>query len=163
MSEYDEVEPLERRADRLCEGDQVFTAAGRWETVKTVERTGRSALVVTTETGRRSCRWVLNLWSLLPVLPAWRRRAEPKVRFWSNREQVGATLADSAHDIHTGYGLAGAYVERGQGWKVYDLTTAEPNPVAESLSKAKATALVKKIARTRAAELGAAVDFGGAR
>lgn len=164
MSEFDETELLEQRADRLRAGDQVFTPARRWETVATAERpTGSAHMLVTTKTGRTVYRWRLRDWEKFPVLPAWRNRLVPKVRLWDGGRacpQVVAAISTHDHNIYHGYELAAAYGARGAGWEVYDPTADLATPVASGLSKAKATSLVKRIARERAAELGVGVDFG---
>lgn len=164
MREFDEADLLERPADRLRAGDQVFTPAHRWETVESIERTGdRMYLQVTTRAGRKACRWRFEAWKTYPVLSGWHTSREPKARLWvSTRSlmQVIAAVWDYDHDVYKGYHLAAAYGARGQGWEVYDYGAADPAaPVAEGLSKARATTLVKKIARARAAELGVGVDF----
>lgn len=166
MREFDEADLLERSADRLRAGDQVFTPAHRWETVETVERSeNRLYMQVTTRAGRKVCRWRFEVWKTYPVLSGWYTNREPKARLWvSTRSlmQVIAAIWDYDHDVHKGYHLAAAYGKRGQGWEVYDYGAADPAaPVAESLSKARAVALVKKIARARAVELGVGVDFAG--
>jgi hypothetical protein len=165
-SEFDEGLLLEQRADRLREGDQVFTPARRWETVTTAERPqGSCKVTVTTKTGRRVCTWRFGTWEKLPVLPVWRNRIEPKVRLWDggrNCPQVVAAISTHDHSVYKGYELAAAYGKKGAGWEVYDNVADPAVPVAAGLSKARATTLVKQIAKQRAAEFGVAVDFAKA-
>ncbi|MEU5874687.1 hypothetical protein AB0A73_24375 [Glycomyces sp. NPDC047369] len=168
MSEYDDTEPLERRADDIRVGDQVFTPAHRWETVETAVRAAdRMSVEFTTRHGRKEYRWRFESWHKQPVLPAWHTSREPKARLWDggrHLKNVIAAIGEWEYSAHKGHHLAAAFGKQGAGWEVYDYGAGVPAAlVAQGLTKAQAVSQVKRIARERAKELGVAVDFGGAQ
>jgi hypothetical protein len=153
-----EVESLERRADSIRPGDEVFTPAGRWETVTGVDRDSWR-IALHTACGRRSFTWRFGGHTTLPVLRSWPRPEAVAVRLWEAngaglREVIAAVAsrATSAAVIDGHHLVHARWQGRGRGWAVYDLVTDET--VTLGVSKAEAFAEVKRLARVHAKALG---------
>jgi hypothetical protein len=159
-------ETLEHRAEDIYTNDQVFTPAGRWETVTGVDHlTGR--VDVRTAVGRRECTWRFRSYTKVPVLRSWRTPERPVVRLsetsgGSFREVLAAVAANDRRTAAIdGHHLAYArWQGRGCGWAVYDLTTDAT--VTLGVSKAEAVAEVKRLARQHAKALGLPCELGTA-
>jgi len=152
-------EALERRANEIYADDQVYTPAGRWETVTAVVHHDWR-VEIRTAAGRRECTWWFGANEKLPVLRSWHRPEAPTVRLWDGtgtspyREVLVAVAAnDRRTAVIDGHHLASArWQGRGCGWAVYDLT--EGTTVTLGVSKAEAFAEVKRLARQYAKALG---------
>lgn len=171
MTTYDDIdqdapETLERRAEELRPDDQIFTPAGRWETVTAVVP-GTFRMEIRTMTGRRSCAWRFHTHAKVPVLRSWRRPEAPTVRLsevnnGGYREILAGVAAnDRRTAVIDGYHLVSArWQGRGRGWVVYDYigdTTA-----TMGVSKAVALSEVKRLARQHAKALGLPCDLAKA-
>lgn len=165
-TEVEAPEALERRADDIYAGDEIFTPAGRWETVtEVVNETWR--VVLRTTTGRKSFTWRFNSYVTLPVLREWHRPEDVAVRLWEARggdlREVLAAVADRSTSaaVINGHHLAQAqWSGRGCGWAVWDLVADAA--VALGVSKAEAVAEVKRLARQYAKDLGLPCETGKA-
>ena len=159
-------EALKRRADDIYVGDEIFTPAGRWETVtEVVNETWR--VVLRTGSGRRAFTWRFNAYATLPVLREYHRPEDVAVRLWEARggdlREVIAAVAEGATSLAVinGHELARAtWQGRGCGWGVWD--SAADATVALGVSKAEAVAEVKRLARQYAKALGLPCETGKA-
>lgn len=156
--DYDDVCEDDRpryvsQVDALMTGDQVFTAAGRWETVTRLERTDPyacSTRVFTDVTGPDYA-WSLPNRCELPTLRSWHVRRTPMVQV-DTRHVVAfvAPTNDYAYSPDAPVLATAYWAGRGQGWDVVDAPGADPVRVA---TKAAAVSAVRRAARKHAKAL----------
>lgn len=150
----------EVRIDDLRAGDQVFSPAGRWETVWSVVFEPSSYLVrlYTDRTGS-DYSWTLERHQELTTVTAARVRVIPTVRVRNSSHNVVAYIATD--DFLRGFGMVtladASPLGRGRGWEIRDRPTGGEITVTVVASKAAAVSLVRAAARAHAKALGLSV------
>ncbi len=153
------------RVDELAVGDQLFTPAGRWETVAKLDDATWLVRVFTDRTGP-AYSWSLPRHRELPGLRAAWTLLKPTVRVESTQRGVVAFIgADEYVNGWASYVLADASpLGRGEGWEVRDRPAGGELARLQVASKVEAMSAVRRAARAHAAALGLRLHRGdGAR
>jgi hypothetical protein len=150
---------LERPVKEFDVGGQVFTPAGRWETITDLDG-GATSLLVQVFTDRAAWQW----WGSdrLPYMPDYRVTSPAAVRVFETAHSFEVSVGAARTNYGRGHVLLGAYHVRGTGWQIQD----RPAGVGELEhlvlpSKARARTEVNRRARAHAKRLGIPLD--GAR
>ncbi len=150
------------RVDELAVGDQVFTPAGRWETVAAIDAATWLVRVFTDRTGS-AYSWFLPRHRELPGLRAALAQIAPTVRVESTRRGVIAFVGTEEYvDGWASYVLAEASpLGRGEGWEVRDRPSGGELARLKVPGKGEAMSAIRRAARAHAAALGLRLHRGG--
>ncbi len=158
QEEHECPTPLDRPVKEFNTGGQVFTPAGRWETIRNLSPECL-ALQVQVTTDRAVWMW----WGSdkLPYIPDYRASAEALVRVREGSMHIEVAVG-TARSYGRGHVLAFARAVRGAGWEISD----RPGGAGELEnvtvpSKARARTEMNRRARAHAKRLGVRLD--GAR
>jgi len=150
------------RVDELAVGDQVYTPAGRWETVQDLDSSTWLVRIFTDHTGP-AYSWSVPRHRELPGLPAALALITPKIHVESTRRGVVAVIGTDEHvNGWASYVLAeAASLGRGEGWEVRNRPAGGELDRLTVASKAEALSAVRRAARGHATALGLRLHRGG--
>lgn len=150
--------PLERPVREWGPGGQLWSPAGRWETIVAVDtrRSGTQTLIYTDKTGNA---YAWSFWpsDKMPYLPAYTVTLPPaEVMVVEVGHHLEAVVASSIADARwaRGHVLVSAQLVRGSGWLIQDKSNGADFDQITVESKAKARAEVNRRARAHAKALG---------